>query len=342
METKRIMVTGGAGFIGSTVSERLLKEGYEVVVFDNFIRNGVEFNINRLKDATIIRGDIRFPEDIKRAGKIDGIYHCAANPGIKMSINYPLFDFETNAKGTLNILEYARKYGAFVIYSSTNKVYSGSKVNSIPIIEKETRYEFADPKFKGIPETFGVDGSDHSLYGVSKLAGDNLCQEYSSSMGVPAIVNRMSCIAGKWQLGVEDQGWVSWFVYAAKIGRSINIYGNGKQVRDVLHSEDLATLILLEIKNMDKLKTNVFNVGGGINNTMSVLECIRYLESKLGIEIPLCFKDWRVADQKVYISDITKISKIWKPVTKPFEIVDGIVSWFDENEEYLKQVKLDQ
>ena len=253
---KRILITGGAGFIGSTVSEYLLNLGYQVVVFDSFIRRGVEYNIGRLKKAEIIRGDVRFDYDLEKVGKIDGIIHAAANPGIRWSILMPRFDFDSNASGTLNVLEFARKLGGVpVIYCSTNKVYDGEKINSIPIKELETRYEYDSSKYKyGIPPDFPVDGGDHSCYGVSKLAGDIYSQEYCHNMGVPTVINRMSCIAGAWQLGVEDQGWVAWFVLAAITGKTINIYGNGKQVRDILDAEDLAKLFEMQLREIDKHK----------------------------------------------------------------------------------------
>jgi len=316
------------------VAEKLLKDGHNITIFDNFIRRGTELNIPRLKEMKVVRGDIRFYSDFEKIGKVDGIYHCAANPGIKWSIKYPFFDFETNAKGTLNVLEFARKNDACVVYSSTNKVYDGTKINEIPLETISTRYKFRDPNFKGIDENFSVDGHDHSLYGVSKLAGDLLCQEYSYNMGVPTIVNRMSCIAGKWQLGVEDQGWFAWFVYAAKTGQTLNIYGDGKQVRDILDAEDLAELVSIQFKKMDKLKTNVFNVGGGDAKTMSLLECINYLEKRYSTNIKLKFYDWRIADQKVYISDTTKVTRMtgWKPTTNPEQLLDKIIKWLeDEN-----------
>ncbi len=326
---KRILITGGAGFIGSTVAEYLLSLGYEVVIFDSFIRKGVEYNVNRLKGVRVIRGDVRFDYDLEKAGKVNGIIHTAANPGVRWSILMPKFDFDTNASGTLNVLEFARKSGGVpVIYCSTNKVYDGEKINAIPIKESEARYEYDSPRYKsGIPQDFPVDGSDHSCYGVSKLSGDIYAQEYTRNMGVPAVINRMSCIGGPWQLGVEDQGWVAWFVFAAITGKTINIYGNGKQVRDVLDVDDLARLFEMQLRQIDVHKGKVYNVGGGPKNTLSLLECINYLNKKLNIKIPLKFHSWRTADHRVYISDISKLKEVWQPETSPYELLDKIHQW---------------
>lgn len=334
---KRILITGGAGFIGSTVAEYLLNSGYKVVIFDSFIRRGVEYNITRVRGAEIIRGDVRFGYDLEKAGKVDGIIHTAANPGIRWSILMPRFDFDTNASGTLNVLEFARELGGVpVIYCSTNKVYDGEKINAIALKELETRYEYDDSRYKyGIPPNFPVDGSDHSCYGVSKLTGDIYCQEYAHNMGVPTVVNRMSCIAGPWQMGVEDQGWVAWFVFAAITGEDINIYGNGKQVRDVLDADDLARLFHMQLKEIDKHKGRVYNVGGGPKNSLSLLECINYLNKKLKRDIPLKFHPWRIADHRVYLSDISKLKKFWQPETNPYEVLDKIYQWAVEHPEIL-------
>jgi len=333
---KRILITGGAGFIGSTVADYLLQLGYKVVVLDSFIRKGVEHNIKRLKGAEIIRGDVRFSYDLDKVGEIDGIVHTAANPGIKWSVLSPKFDFETNALGTVNVLEYSRKLGGVpVIYCSTNKVYSGHLINAIPIKETKLRYVYEDSKFKGVGPDCNVDGNDHSCYGASKLTGDLYCQEYAKNMGVPTVVNRMSCIAGRWQMGVEDQGWTAWFVYAAMTGGSLNIYGTGKQVRDVLDAEDLARLFEIELREISKYSGSVFNVGGGRFNTLSLLECIEYLNRKFNIHIPLKFYPKRIADHDIYVSDISKLNGIWEPKTNPYKLLDKIYDWAIEHPEII-------
>lgn len=337
---KRILVTGGAGFIGSTVSEYLLSLGYEVVILDSFVRKGVEHNVLRLREAEVIRGDIRFSYDLRRVGKVDGIIHTAANPAIKLSIMHPKLDFETNALGTINVLEYARLLGGIpVIYCSTNKVYSGNIVNAIRIKALNKRYVYAESSFSGIRPDCPVDGNDHSCYGVSKLSGDLYCQEYAKNMGVPTVVNRMSCIGGKWQMGVEEQGWVAWFVFAAIVGCPLNIYGSGKQVRDVLDAEDLARLFEMQLSRIGSFSGNVFNVGGGIDNTLSLLECIEYLEEKTGKQIPLKFHPKRIADHDIYVSDISKLKDVWQPKTSPTALIDKIYAWAYEHREILDMYK---
>ncbi len=338
-----ILVTGGCGFIGSTVSRHLLDKGFHVKIMDSFIRSGVELNLPLLEGAEVIRGDVRCEHDFdKIKGTVNWIYHCAANPGIKWSIDYPEFDFHTNAVGTLNALQFAKNKNASLVYCSTNKIYSGEAINNIALVEYGDRYEYVDAKYSdGIPPDFPIDGGNHSLYGVSKLAGDLLCQEYCKNMGVPTVVNRMSCISGPNAMGVEDQNWLTWFVLAQKLGQKVNIYGNGKQVRDVLAGEDLARLVELEFLNMDTLKGSVFNVGGGKNNTLSLLEAIHYIEQASGSTIPLEFHDWRVADQKCYISDTTKVCEEvgWAPTISPETLIDKIREWADSKPELIKFYK---
>ena len=346
----RYVVTGGAGFIGSTFAKHMLSKGHEVVVFDSFIRKGVEFNAQRLEGAEIVRGDVRHKYDFdKIKGDVDGIYHTAANPGIKWSFEYPEFDFDTNARGTLNVLEFARVVEAPVVYCSTNKVYDGSKINNIPLVTEETRYRFSNfSKYcDGIDENFPVDGNDHSLYGVSKLAGDLLCQEYSKNMGVPTVVNRMSCITGPWSLGVEDQNWAAWFVIAAMLKKPLNIYGDGKQVRDILLGQDLVELVEIEFKKMEYIKGSVFNVGGGLENSMSLIESLDYIGDLVGFSPKIKHCPWRIADQKIYISNIKKVCQAtgWSPKSLPEMTLKKIHDWLLENpailEYYEKQLLRD-
>lgn len=335
-----VLVTGGAGFIGSTFAGRMLDKGHRVIVFDSFVRRGVEFNARNLEGAEIIRGDVRFSNDFdKVSGQIDWVFHCAANPGIKWSIEHPEFDFDTNAKGTLNVLQFAKKKNASVVYCSTNKVYDGDKINSIPLVETKTRYTY-DPKSgfeNGIPTDFPIDGGHHTPYGVSKLAGDLLCQEWSQGMGVTTIVNRMSCISGRNSMGVEDQNWVAWFVLSSLLNRPINVFGDGKQVRDVLDGEDLVELVEKEFVNMNDLQGSVFNVGGGPKNTLSLLECFELIEREVNVKLKKSFHDWRVADQKCYVSDISKVCKYtsWQPKTEPVTLIKNIHLWLKDHPEIL-------
>jgi CDP-paratose 2-epimerase len=339
----RILVTGGAGFIGSHVAEYYAKKGEEVIVLDNLSRAEILgkvvgdplYNWNYLKqygNLKLVKGDIRSFEQVRGIAKdINVIIHVAAQVAVTTSIANPRIDFEINTLGTFNVLEVARLEDANLIFTSTNKVY-GENVNKIPVIEKETRYEYADPSFrKGIPETFPIDLTGHSPYGCSKLAADIYVQDYAYTYGLKTGVFRMSCIYGERQFGIEDQGWVSWFAIATLTGKPITIYGNGKQVRDVLYVGDL-------INAFDKflnsnLKHEVFNIGGGPKNTLSLLELLEMLKRMSGMNPKISFADWRPADQKVYISNINKAKALlnWEPKTTPEDGVGRLVNWISNN-----------
>lgn len=350
---KVLVVTGGCGFIGTNISLLAKKKNYEVIAFDSFIRPHTEENAKILaeKGIRVIRGDVRNKHDLERLPKkVNGIIHLAANPGIPWSINWPEYDFTVNAMGTLNVLEFARQNDRVpVIFASTNKIYS-EEINMIPVMEKKTRYEWNFKNIekkklrgaiiegiteKGVNESFPMDSSGkfpHSPYGVSKATGDLYCQEYFHIYGLPTVVNRMSCIYGLYQKGVEDQGWTDWFVRAKIFDTPLNIYGDGKQVRDGLFGSDVAEIYLLELENIGKAAGQVFNIGGGAKHTVSLLETIEYLNKKGGKPLKLNFKPWRPADQKIYITDITKVKKMlgWEPKT-------GIFSGLDQMwEEYKK------
>ena len=344
----KILVTGGAGFIGSHAAEYYARKGEEVIVLDNLSRTEILgkvvgnplYNWNYLKqyeNVKLVKGDIRNFEQVKEVAKdVDIIIHTAAQVAVTTSITNPRIDFEINALGTFNILEVARLEDASLVFTSTNKVY-GENVNKIPVIEKETRYEYADPSFKeGIPETFPIDLTGHSPYGCSKLAADIYVQDYAHTYGIKTGVFRMSCIYGKRQFGVEDQGWVSWFAIATLTGKPITIYGDGKQVRDVLYVEDL-------IDAFDKflnsnLRHEVFNIGGGPKNTLSLLELLEMLKRMSGANPKVLFAEWRPADQKVYISNINraKTSLSWEPKTSPENGVKRLVNWVSNNIELFK------
>ena len=339
----RILITGGAGFIGSHVAEYYAKRGEEVVVLDNLSRTKILgkvvgdplYNWKYLKqygNVKLVKGDIRNFEQVRDAARdVDAIIHTAAQVAVTTSIANPRIDFEINALGTFNVLEAARLEDASLIFTSTNKVY-GENVNKIPVIEKETRYEYADPKFReGIPETFPIDLTSHSPYGCSKLAADIYVQDYAHTYGLKTGVFRMSCIYGERQFGVEDQGWVSWLTIATLTGKPITIYGDGKQVRDVLYVEDLIDAFDRFLNS--KLKHEVFNIGGGPKNTLSLLELLEMLKRMSSANPKISFAKWRPADQKVYISNINKakVSLNWEPKTSPEDGVRKLVNWISNN-----------
>jgi len=343
----KILVTGGAGFVGSHVAEYFSRKGYEVIAIDNLKRGEIlgknislDYNIEFLKNldnVSFVKGDIRDFSLLKNLSKdVDIIIHTAAQVAVTTSLKNPRIDFEINALGTFNVLEAARLNDAAVIYCSTNKVY-GDNVNKIPVVEKDKRYEFADEKYKnGIPESFPIDLCEHTPYGCSKLAGDIYVQDYGHIYGLKTGVFRMSCIYGERQFGVEDQGWVAWFVIATLLDRPITIYGDGKQVRDVLYVKDLIEAFDLFIGS--NLKQEVFNIGGGVDNTLSLIELLDILEDFRGKRARVRYDNWRPSDQKVYISDISKIREKlkWRPKVNPREGVKMLLSWFHANKDALK------
>lgn len=339
----KILISGGAGFVGSHIAEYYAKRDDEVRVLDNLLRWKVFerglgdplFSWSYLKkyqNVELTKGDIRKPRDVKKVAEgVDSIIHAAAQVAVTTSMQDPKLDFEVNALGTFNILEAARLNDSAVVYCSTNKVY-GENVNSVPVAEGEKKYSFVDEKYKnGIPENFSIDRAWHTPYGCSKLAGDLYVQDYAHGYGLKTGVFRMSCIYGERQFGVEDQGWVAWFTIATMLGKPITIYGDGKQVRDVLYVGDLVEAFDAFLKS--DLKHEVFNMGGGPNNTLSLLELLDLLERLAGKRPKISFADWRPADQKVYISDISRASERlgWKPKVSPDEGVEKLVNWVSNN-----------
>ncbi|MGC9069266.1 MAG: GDP-mannose 4,6-dehydratase [Thermoprotei archaeon] len=337
----RILVTGGAGFIGSHVAEYYARNDNEVIIFDNLLRNEILgkkigdpfYNWNYLKqykNIKLIKGDIRNFDEVKAiSNNVNAIIHTAAQVAVTTSITDPRTDFEINALGTFNILEAARLNDASLVFISTNKVY-GENVNKIPLIERDTRYEFADPNYKsGIPETFPIDLTQHSPYGCSKLAADIYVQDYAHTYGLKTGILRLSCCYGERQFGVEDQGFLAHFVISTVLDKKITIYGTGKQVRDVLHVEDLVKAIDLILKKAKASPGDVYNIGGGANNAISLLEVIKYIERISGKKIQLEFDKWRKADQKVYISDIRKAEEKlgWRPKISWEEGIARLYNW---------------
>ncbi|MDY6964416.1 MAG: GDP-mannose 4,6-dehydratase [Halobacteriota archaeon] len=345
----KILVTGGAGFVGSHVAEYYAKNGDEVVVLDNLSRaelldydkSNAMFNWNHLKgykNIELKKGSIIDAEMVKGAAEdVNVIIHTAAQTAVTTSVKDPRTDFEVNSIGTFNVLEAARmsKNNPCVVYCSTNKVY-GDNVNKIQVTSDEKRYKFTDEDYiKGVPEDLPVDNCEHTPYGSSKLSCDIYTQDYAYVYGLKTGVFRMSCIYGTRQFGVEDQGWVAWFTIATLTDKPVTIYGDGKQVRDVLYVEDLVRAYDLFIDST--LKHGVFNTGGGSENTLSLLELLDILKELTGKRTKISYGDWRPSDQKVYISDITKAQKElrWNPKVSAKEGVSRLVSWVEENKNLL-------
>jgi len=331
-------ITGGAGFIGSNYVDRLLKRKADVTIYDNLSRAGAPLNLKWLKEThgknsfQLIEGDVRDADLlIQKASNSDVIVHLAAQVAVTTSVVKPREDFEINAQGTFNVLEAARssRRNPVVLYASTNKVYGG--MEDVPVVEDATRWRYENLPL-GCPETQPLDF--HSPYGCSKGAGDQYVHDYARIYGLRTVVCRQSCIYGPRQFGVEDQGWLAWMIIAAVTGRQISIYGDGKQVRDVLHVEDLLDAYDSSIENISKVKGSVFNLGGGAVNVISVWnEFGPILEKHLGKSIHVLRGDWRPGDQKVFVADIRKAEKEldWKPRINVEEGVSCLFQWVKDN-----------
>lgn len=343
----KILITGGAGHIGVNTCLEAKERGHEVACFDNFVRPLTEENIAILKanDVIVVRGDVRKYEDFEKFPWIpEGIVHLAGQCGIPYSLINPLYDFDVNTRGVINILEYARTHGKIpVAFASTNKVYT-DMLNEVRLEEKETRYEIASAQFtfgdyvseEGIKENFPLDAFGkygRSPYGTSKVAADLYCQEYWQVFKVPTIVFRMSCIYGLYQKGVEDQGWVDHFLRKIAFGDGkITLFGNGKQVRDMLFGSDVARAYIDAIEKADKVAGEVFNIGGGKDFRWSLLEAIKHIEEATGKTATIEYKDWRHADQRVVYMDLKKIKERlgWEPTISPVEGVKLMLKAYKE------------
>jgi CDP-paratose 2-epimerase len=338
--TKRYLVTGGAGFIGCNYVNRLLSRGEKVTVFDNLSRQGADANIAWLRGRhgedsfRLVVGDVRDYDTLVEATRnADIVVHLAGQTAVTTSVVDPRSDFEDNALGTFNALEAARHAGAnpVFLYASTNKVYG--RMEEVAVVEQETRYAYRDFPL-GISETQPLDL--HSPYGCSKGAGDQYVRDYARIYGLPTVVLRQSCIYGPRQMGVEDQGWIAWFIIAVVTGQPITIFGNGKQVRDVLFVDDLLDAYDAAIDHIDVAAGQVYNVGGGPTRTMSIwAEFAPILERLMNCPIPVSYAEWRPGDQPVYISDVQKAKREldWQPRVGVEEGIRRLYEWVVANRE---------
>lgn len=342
---KKIFITGGAGFIGSNAAYYFHKKKWQVYIFDNLSRKGTFFNVKRLKRETnvrFIKGDIRkFSKLSKILSKInpDVIIHCAGQVAVTTSFLNPREDFEINAFGNLNVLESIRtnKLKSTVIYTSTNKVYGNLDSNKVKI--NKNRYVYKEV-IKGIDEENKTDF--YSPYGCSKGTADQYVRDYSRMYGIDSYVLRQSCIYGPNQFGIEDQGWLAWFVIASILGKKITIFGDGKQVRDLLYIDDLIRLFEILANNKKTDIERVYNVGGGYNFSLSIIELLKILEKIIGKKIKVNFSKWRAGDQKVYISNNSKLKKNfgWEPSISPNLGIKKLMSWvYDNKRLILKALK---
>lgn len=344
----RILITGGAGLVGSAAAEHFAaRKGNRVIVLDNLCRSrlfgcrrrSVEFNweyLRRFPNVRRIKADIRDRDAVRRVlrGGVDAVIHAAGQPGVPSSVRMPEEDFSANAAGTLALLEAVKRYSprAGLIFCSTNKVY-GENADAVPLRRRVSRYVYRDNR-KGIKETMPVDNTGHTPYGASKLCADIYVQEYGRLYGLKTAVFRMSCIYGIRQFGFEEQGWVAWFAAAALLGRTVTIYGDGRQVRDLLYVSDLAKAFDNCLRGRPCcMRGEVYNIGGGKNNTLSLMEMLQKLEVLSGRPVKRRFAPWRQSDQKIYISDTSKAGRMlgWKPRVGVDEGIAKLFKWTREN-----------
>jgi CDP-paratose 2-epimerase len=307
-----ILVTGGAGFIGANLADRLAQDGHGVLIYDALSRPGVERNLawlrHRHRNIAVTIADLRDESALTDAVRGAGaVFHLAAQVAVTTSLVQPVQDFDINVRGTLTILEALRRFNpeAPVLFASTNKVYGD--LADIPLIERGQHYlpEDVALRTRGIDETRPL--CFHTPYGCSKGAADQYVLDYAHSFGLRTAVLRMSCIYGERQLGTEDQGWLAHFLLRAIAGEPITIYGDGRQVRDVLHVGDAVDTYIAAWRAIDRIAGHAFNLGGGPANAISLIQLIEHIEHILGRPIDLAFEDWRAGDQRYFVADATRV-----------------------------------
>jgi CDP-paratose 2-epimerase len=333
-----VLITGGCGFVGTNLAHRFLSEGHRVCVLDNLSRSGVERNLEWLRathgDKLIVKiGDVRDAATVRDAvRRATHVFHLAAQVAVTTSLDDPLADFEVNARGTVNVLEAVRHSSQKppLFFTSTNKVYGG--LEDVELHEDRLRYAPAHraTAAHGISEARPLDF--HSPYGCSKGTADQYVLDYARSYGLKTVVFRMSCIYGPHQFGTEDQGWVAHFLIRALNREPITIYGDGKQVRDILYVEDLVDAFMLAAKNIDVCSGRAFNIGGGAANTISLRELLTMLRKFDGREARVDWGDWRTGDQKYYVSDSTRFRELtgWQPATRAQDGIQTLRKWLIE------------
>jgi CDP-paratose 2-epimerase len=341
-----VLITGGAGFIGTNVAHRLLREGRRVLVFDSLARPGVEQNLLwlRARHGDRLQVEVADVRDLASLGRAvqqaSQVFHFAAQVAVTTSLTDPLEDFEINARGTLGLLELIRAQPSPppLVFTSTNKVYGA--LDDLGLRRLNRRYQPAEASLaaRGISEARPLDF--HSPYGCSKGSADQYVIDYARTFGMPAIVFRMSCIYGPHQFGTEDQGWVAHFLIRALQHEGITLYGDGRQVRDILFVEDLVEALLLAQQVMPTESGQAFNIGGGPENTVSLLEVLEAIGKLLGRKPEASFEDWRPGDQRYYVSDTGKFERAtgWRRQVSVSEGLDRLASWLQHSRSGRPQV----
>ncbi|GCL39305.1 3-beta hydroxysteroid dehydrogenase/isomerase [Sphaerospermopsis reniformis] len=352
--THKILIPGGAGFVGSSLAIGLKKQypDWQIITLDNLKRRGSELNLYRFKKHNIdfIHGDIRSSSDLDpQILDIDTIIDCSAEPSVLAGFSSPQYVLQTNLIGTINILELARQTQSRLLFLSTSRVYPVESLKNINIIELDTRLEIATNQLitgisgEGVAENFPLTGY-RTLYGTTKLASELLIEEYRNAYNIQAIINRCGVLTGPWQMGKVDQGVFVLWVAAHYFGKSLSYIGyggQGKQVRDLLHIDDLLSLVTYQLENFSELDGDVLNVGGGKENSLSLLETTQICEQITGKSIEIkSIKEERPGDIPIFITDSAQIMQKtgWKPKINPQQTLQDIFNWIKDNEIILQSV----
>jgi len=353
-----ILITGGAGFVGSELAVRLSEKNYRVVVMDNLVRRGSESNLERLArhGVKFVHGDVRNPEDFENLPKgIEFVCDVSAQPSVVSGYTNPDFDITNNSLGVVRVLEFARLHRCPMIFFSTNRVYVVDRLLDLPRKEAPTRFEWDTEAWKkvsaesrprgfdpvhGISEEFAIDGGGRSIYGLSKLIADAACQEYAHAFDMPMVVNRFGVIAGSGQFAKLDQGWVVWWAIAHYFKLPLKYIGwSGKQVRDILFLDDVCALVELQMGQMERFRGDIFNLGGGTMNSLSLREGTALLEHKLGYGTTITTEETaRKADLPIYFTDNRKAARVlgWQPKVTLDQGFERILEWIRANEASLR------
>lgn len=336
----RYLIVGGAGFIGINAAYRYARRGHAVTILDDFSRDGTSENVDWLLDqqpqVRIVYADIRNHQRALESAvaDCDVLLHLAAQVAVTTSVSDPRTDFEINALGSFNVLEAARRAlrPPIVLYSSTNKVYGG--MEEVAVVSDGNRYCYQNLPY-GVPEAQPLDFP--SPYGCSKGSADQYVRDYARIYGMRTVVLRQSCIYGPHQFGIEDQGWVAWFTLCSLLDHPVTIYGDGKQVRDVLYVDDLMAAFDAAVERIELVSGHVYNIGGGPANVLSLLDLIDLLNQWNSSKVHFSFGDWRPGDQRVYVSDIRKsrLELGWQPLVPPARGVRLMRDWMAANLDHI-------
>jgi CDP-paratose 2-epimerase len=347
----RVLITGGAGFVGGNLAVALAGRhpDWELVAFDNLMRRGSELNLTRLREAGVefVHGDVREPADLAATGPFEAMVECSAEPSVLAGFADASYSVQTNLLGAFNCLERARAENAFLVFLSTSRVYPVAPQLELALEEGETRFELtaeqpvpgASPE--GISEGFPMAGA-RTLYGATKLAAEHLIEEYADAFGLRAVVDRCGVIAGPWQMGKVDQGVFAWWLLSHRFGRPLSYIGyggSGKQVRDLLHVDDLVDLVDEQIGDPERWSGAVANVGGGREGSLSLLETTELCRDLTGNEVPIGVEpENRPGDVPVYLSDCAHLRSLtsWRPRRGPREVLADLLDWSAEHEHELR------